>query len=369
VRAAQVGMQRTVRLADIAERLGVSTVTVSKALAGKDGVSEAVRAEIRRIAWEMGYSRPKDAKQAGSRDDEIGIVVASRFMENRTSFYWQMYEKVIQSLARKSLYGLLEILSPEDEEGLTPPRMLLENRVSGLIVVGSVSDRYLQFLRGFPDIPAVCLDSYGLSNCRDAVISDGYYGMYVMTQHLLELGHADIAFVGTVGSTSSIRDRYYGFLRAMAERGLEVGSDRVLPDRDAEGNLMTVLPDSLPTAFACNCDISAYNLIGALRQEGIRVPEDISVVGFDNCVLSDLSQPAITTYAVNLEGMAEAAVGILSDKRNGIVSGALRVISGQPVIKGSTAAPNGANPPGRREIFDNTNGGHCDATAQLRQPV
>lgn len=299
-------MEKKVRMADIAKRLGVSTVTVSKALAGKDGVSEPVRMKIKETASEMGY-QGKPAAHEPSTGETVGVLIHERFLSKDQSFYLSLYERVVASLARYDMYGLLESVLWEDEESLIQPRLVQSGRVQSLIIVGTMSAGYLDFIRRL-GLPVVQLDAYDAHGTLDTVISDGYYGMYRMTNYLIQRGHRNIAFLGSVGATSSITDRYFGYCRALQESGIQLRTDWVLPDRDDRGNFKMDLPRELPTAFACNCDAAAYHLMRLLSANGLRVPEDVSVVSFDDFIYSDLSSPTITTYAVDMDGMARASV-------------------------------------------------------------
>lgn len=332
-----VTMAKAVRMADIALRMGVSTVTVSKALADKDGVSEEMRAKIKQLAQEMGYKGPAAGKaMAAGSTGNVGVLISSRFLDKDDSFYWKMYERVVSRLMAVNYYGILEILRPEEEEQQVLPRVLQDQKADGLIVIGQISPAYQNFLRQQGKTPMMFMDFYDATSGQDSVISDGYYGMYAMTNHLLQMGHRDIFFVGTLNVTSSISDRYYGYCRAMSEQGLAVTEDMVVPDRDAAGNLGLALPQRLPTAFACNCDVSAYEIVSLLRERGIRVPEDVSIVGFDDYLLSNLSVPAITTYAVDMDGMAKACVDRLQKKiKNQSFVHNLKIVSGRVLIKDS----------------------------------
>lgn len=299
-------MEKKVRMADIAKHLGVSTVTVSKALAGKDGVSESVRLKIKQTASEMGY-QGKQAAHEVSVGETVGVLIHERFLSKDQSFYLSLYERVVASLAKYDMFGLLESVLWEDEENLVQPRLVQSGRVKSLIVVGSMSTDYLDFIRRM-GLPAVELDAYDAHSDLDTVISDGYYGMYRMTNYLIQRGHRNIAYLGSVGATSSITDRYFGYCRALQESGIQLRTDWVLPDRDDRGNFQMDLPAELPTAFVCNCDAAAYHLLRLLNTKGLRVPADVSVVSFDDFVFSDLSDPKITTYAVDMDGMARASV-------------------------------------------------------------
>ncbi|MGN1403149.1 MAG: LacI family DNA-binding transcriptional regulator [Ruminococcus sp.] len=326
-------MAKAVRMSDIAERLHVSIVTVSKALAGKDGVSEEMRQEIQQLAQEMGYQGKKN-RTAPSAAYTLGIVTSYRYIEQGQSFYWNLYERVLYHLTQNGHLGILEVVTDEAEQEQQIPRLVQEERVDGVIVMGNFTAAYRNALVA-AGIPMVVLDAFDARFHQDAVISDGYYGMYTMVDYLLQMGHRDIMFVGSVNETSSITDRYYGYCRAMREAGIPVTEAHVLPDRDAEGKVAVSLEhlERMPTAFACNCDITAHILINHLKQQGIRVPEDVSVVGFDNYVLAEYAQPPLTTYAVDVDHMAKMSAQQLirriqkpdADVRRIVVSGKLIV--------------------------------------------
>lgn len=299
-------MAKKVRMADIAQQLGVSTVTVSKALAGKDGVSEAVREKIMALAAEMGYQVKTSAVDEHG-GEMVGVLISERFLRPNESFYWTMYERVLDKLTARGMFGMIERVSLRDEAEKTIPMLVQSRRVQALIVIGSFSLDYLQMVRNL-SLPVVQMDNYHPQSELDTVISDGYYGMYIMTDYLLRRGHRNIAYLGRIGATSSITDRYFGYCRALQENGIPVRKDWVLSDRDDDGNWQFSTPDEMPTAFVCNCDAVAYHLIRQLTERGWRVPDDISVVCFDDYLFSDLSSPRITCYGVNVDGMAQAGV-------------------------------------------------------------
>ena len=301
-------MGKRVRMADIAERLDVSIVTVSKALRGKEGVGEELRQEVLRVADELGYVHKEQgaAEQTGLT---IGILTSARYLSKGASFYWSLYERLLSHLNAAKDFGVLEVVSITEEEACSVPRLVLENRVQGLIVMGKLSAEYIRVL-GKLGIPFTLLDTYEIGMPYDTVLSDSYTGMCEMTHRLLELGHTRLKFVGTVGATSSITDRYYGFCRAMTDAGLTVTPDMVIPDRDRNGTSQLDLPEHLTettTGLVCNCDYTACLLLNKLNAMGIRVPQDISIVSFDNFLLSEMSSVGITTYAVDLDGMASAS--------------------------------------------------------------
>ncbi|MDR3120249.1 MAG: LacI family DNA-binding transcriptional regulator [Clostridiales bacterium] len=397
-------MPKAVRMADIAAQVGVSIVTVSKALSGKDGVSEILRSRIQALAVEMGYMTPsakaaKSMKTAagaeaarnvsgglhapgggfgtdaaaeppgapakagrsarGAVSGSIGVLIPQQFLHRDTSFYWHMYTQLVTRFHADGYFTVLEVIKPEDEQVPALPRVMRGGKIDGVVVIGQVQKAFGALLCSGKKTPVVFLDSYDAERPGDSVISDGFHGMYFLTGHLISAGHTDIAFLGSVGATSSISDRYFGFRRAMCEHGLEMRPGMVIPDRDDSGIVRVSVPGRLPTAFACNCDLAAYDLMVELRARGLRVPADVSVVGFDDYAgnYANLTGwPGLTTYAVDTEAMACACAEKILHKIRGPLEDAggldgsggsggaaqmsgLQVVSGAVVWRDSVAKP------------------------------
>jgi len=169
------------------------------------------------------------------------------------------------------------------------PKLLQEGKVDGLFVLGCMATDYLRMLSEKVTVPIVYLDFYLDDIKEDSVISNSFYGTYQITHYLLQKGHRQIAFVGTLFSTKSITDRYLGYEKAMMEMGLEVKKEWIVPDRSGARNSMEELPfpAELPTAFVCNCDLTASRVIKQLEESGHKVPEEVSVVGYDDYLYMD----------------------------------------------------------------------------------
>ena len=337
-------MAKAVKLSDIAERVGVSTVTVSKALSGQKGVSEEVREKIRSIAEEMGYQQPSVARKSQNRKSyNIGILISERFLVKYESFYWQMYQAVATRATAKECFTMLEVIGMAEEESSKMPKLVQERKVDGIIVIGKMMNDYLQHLNAEAEIPVIYLDYYNGREASDSVISNSYYGTYELTYYLYRMGHRKIAYVGTLLATESITDRYFGYQKALLELGLEQKKEWVLDDRHIEtGEIDTVnmlqIPKDMPTAFVCNCDLTASFLIKKLKDNGYRVPEDISVVGFDNYLYPGLSDIQITTYEVDLEEMAGRAIhNMISKISNENYKPGIHIVEGHMVLKESVA--------------------------------
>lgn len=316
-------MAKSVRLKDIAERAGVSTVTVSKALSGQKGMSDAVREKIHALANEMGYVPSVSRKaEAGARSYTIGVLISEQYMSEYNTFYNRMHQQVSQIAMEKGCFTMLEVISEQNETEGNIPKLIMDRKVDGIMVIGSLNADYLRSIKQQSGIPMVYLDFCNHTGDEDAVVSDSYNGAYCMTNYLFDQGHRKIAFVGTPLASGSITDRYFGYCKSLMEHGLSVKNDWIIEDRDLstgvmDGNRFFKLPDEMPTAFVCNNDLTASVLIKKLGEKGHRVPADISVVGFDNYLFPGLCDIKITTYGVDTYEMGRNAVMNLIRKISG----------------------------------------------------
>lgn len=329
-------MGKKITMRDIASELQVSTVTVSKALSDREGVSDEVRNRIKQKAEEMGYryhSLAKSMKEGISYN--VGVVVAERFFSDN-AFYSNLYQRLVIELGKADYSCILEILSYEDEKQDVLPKMISGNKIDGLIVLGQLKKHYINTLSQ-EDIPYIFLDFYDEHFAIDTVVSDSVYGSYILTNYLIENGHERIGFVGDVTATSSILDRYLGYYKALIQHGIPMRRDWIIKDRDENGKFIRLeLPEEMPQAFVCNCDEIAYHLVERLKEEGYQVPEDISVVGFDDFIYASVCTPPLTTFRISQEMMAETAVDALARKmRDATYHAGRKVISGNIVIRDS----------------------------------
>ena len=338
-------MAKTVKLADLAERLNVSTVTVSKALSNQKGVSEELREKIKELADEMGYVQPSTMRKLKQRENfYIGVVISERYIDKYGSFYWQIYQAITMHAGKKSSFTIMEVMSQEDEQNLVLPKMVLEKKIDGIIVVGRMEDAYLKALKADEAIPVMYLDFYDRGYEFDAVISNSYYGSYLLTNYLFSMGHEKIAYVGTLLATESITDRYFGYAKSMMEHGVKIEPEWIIEDRRMDsgklhGFVDWELPKNCPTAFVCNCDLTASEMIKKLRGMGYSVPEDFSVVGFDNYLYPGLCDIGITTYEVDTSLMAKRAVNNLIKKMSDAnYKTGVTIIEGRLVYKDSVKA-------------------------------
>lgn len=341
----RIFMAKDVTMRDIARELGVSAVTVSKALNNKEGVGNPLRVAIRKKAEEMGYKYTLVSRAMREEiSSTVGVLVDAVYvginkMRSTSSFYLRMYQNVVLALAGYGYSAILEVITEEMQAKKILPKVLADCKVDSIIVMGSIRGDYPALVRDMGQ-PVVYLDFYDEYRDTPSVVTDNMYGTYSLTRYLIEKGHRKLAFVGSVDATPSILDRYLGYYRALLANHITPREDYLIADRGADGLFIDLaLPlEDMPTAFVCNCDDTGYVLMERLKKEGYRIPEDISVVGFDNYTFLGFASPRLTTIEVDVMGMANKAVDLLvSMMRGEDRTGSRIVVSGRLVICDSVA--------------------------------
>lgn len=312
-------MKKNITMKDIAEKLNVSNVTVSKALNDKEGVSEALREKIKQTAAQLGYRVNTAAKSM--RDGysyNIGVIIPQQFVKLEQSFYLQLYQHVSVALEKHNYSGIMHVLSDEDEKSNRLPKIYEERKVDGFIILGQTKKDYLQQIK-HTKMPIVYLDFYDEFDDVDSIITDNFFSAYELTNYLIRNGHKEIGFIGTISATSSIQDRFLGYYKSLLEHEIPIDHSVIIDDRDEQGAYTQIkLPEKLPTAFVCNCDHIAYHFVKQLQAKGYNVPDDYSVVSFDNDIHATLTEPNLTTVEINIKEMANMAAKFVIEKVKGL---------------------------------------------------
>lgn len=310
-------MKFKVTMDDIAKHFNISKVTVSKALNDKDGVSEELREKIKEVAKKMGYTFNNAARSLRTQKSfNIGLLIAERYFDYDNSYYFGVCGKIISQLTQMGYSGIMETLSEAAEKEPRLPLMYIEGKIDGLIIVGQLHKAYLRQFEDF-DIPVVFFDFYLDDIKVDSIIVDNYFSGFKIANHLISKGHREIGFVGSLNSTSSIQDRFLGFYRALLVNKIPINYDYFVEDRDPEGHMISlVLPKIMPTAFICNNDEVAFRFIQKLKSKNIAVPDDVSVVTFDNTIFSTICVPQLTTVDTNVDEMVQVVCKMILKKIN-----------------------------------------------------
>jgi len=312
-------MAEKLTILDIARLAGVSTATVSRVLNQKQDVDPKTRERILRIMEEQGFV-PNIAASglAGKRSRLLGALVPSLTWPLVPELMRGVGEVVGSTSYELILYSVTDVNHEKDRSDVID-RIVGTRLVAGLLAVfPGPSAKHLAELHS-SDFPVVLIDDQGKLPENSPWISvDNRLGAYEATRHLIRLGHRRIAHIQGPLKYQVSHDRYQGYCDALNEYGISLDT-ALVQEGDFEppsgricANAFFDLPvDSRPTAIFAGSDYMAYGAISAAEQRGLRVPEDIAVVGFDDNLTSAHMEPALTTVRQPFYEMGRRASEIL----------------------------------------------------------
>ena len=333
-------------IADVAARAGVSTATVSRVLAGIGRASPATRQRILEAARDLDYRPSGIARSLKRRETRtLGLIVTD--IEN--PFFPQLV-RTVEDAAREAGYAVLLCNAADDpEREAAYLDILVERRVDGVIIAASsLGRRHREWLRD-PPLPVVVVNGLPPGIEVPAVASDNHAGGRMAAEHLLGLGHRRLGFLMAPPRNIDAPDRLAGALAAMAGAGLgpdalavATGDAGVAGGDRAMRELLADAPD-VTGVFAYN-DLMAIGAIRAVRACGRRVPDHVSVIGFDDVDLAAYTEPPLTTIAQAIPEMGRWAFDSLARQLGigGAPSPAEGALVRLPVtlrVRESTAAP------------------------------
>lgn len=312
-----------ITMKDIANRLGISINAVSIALNDKPGVSDEMRIEILRTADEMGYINQKKKYLSVSSKTNICVLMQT-YYANTGHFYSIVLRSIVE---QAKVFGFFSILNYFEDEQLVMPECIIERKVAGIIIVGKISDENLMMLKN-TGIPVVLVDFTSLYTPCDCILTHNKQGGYMMTDYIIKKGYKKIGFFGDLSYSMSFEDRFTGYKQALmnnhiVERGklnqyirdysFTKGIENYVLENDLQSIMKILKMKPLPEVLVCANDSNAFVVILALTQLGIKVPDEVGVVGFDDTPLCLKSIPQMTTIQVQKELMGQVAVSKLID--------------------------------------------------------
>jgi LacI family transcriptional regulator len=330
-------------IVDVASLSGVSKATVSNVVRGKGSVSPATRTRVLTAIETLGYRPNASARSlVRQRTDVLGLIAGNL----GNAFEAELLERIEQVASDRRFTTLVctTIRNPEDEA--TKVATLLEQRVAGIAMLQFSGDRQLMAQLLTEHVPVVmvsCWDDYA-----DCVAVDDAAGLELAVGHLAELGHRRIAYLTDERVESTTRRiRLEGFQRALLRHGLEFHPDWVMHGNrghggDQPGNFVDFFERrGLPEAVVATNDNIAITLIEQLESRGWRVPDEISVVGFDGSRVAALHRIGLTTIAQPVEQLAHFSVELLLDRMLGEIPRERRHVRLEPklIVRTSTSAP------------------------------
>lgn len=330
---------RRVTITDVARTAGVSVATVSKVINDRYGVARPTAERVRQVIDNLGYESSLVARSLRShRTGVIGILVAE-FEPFSTELL-----KGLSAAAQDSGYQLLAYSGggrPESQVGWERRSL---SRLSGTLIDGAILVTPTIVDGGYR-IPVVAIDPHTGPSDLPTVDSDNLAGAETAVRHLLDLGHRRIGFLGGRADLESARRRDEGYRRTIAAAGLPIDPELMriggfrMETSDAPARDLLNRPDRPTAVFAAN-DLMAIQTMQVAQSLGLRIPEDLSVIGFDNIPESALATPALTTIAQPLKSIGQTAMQLLLALLRGEDVPLRHVqLATELVVRASTAAP------------------------------
>ena len=316
-------MGQRVTLKDVAARAGVTTATVSYVLNDKKSISEDTKRRVAEAIDELGYVPDLSARtlSMSQRSSKLIGVVVPQTEGNRLMFHNNFYSDILGSIefyARQNGYHVLISATDANESYLT---LAKERNLDGIIVIGMYPDEFYRQMKE-SHIPIVLVDSYCNDHYYHNVRIDDAYGSYLATKHVLTKGHRNIAFFsGQLKENGVMKKRLLGYKDALKEFGVDFNSKYVFEGQiDHESGIESanlLLESKMPaTAVVAAADILAIGAMKGFYERGVRVPDDISVMGFDDLEISKYLTPGLTTVRQEISLKGEKAVDFLINNIN-----------------------------------------------------
>ena len=301
--------EKLVNLNEIAELAGVNVSTVSRALKDSPSISSDTKEKIMQIAQENGYV----VKERQTRHKTIGVIIP----ETVSHYYAKLAARLENKIYSEQYHMIISITDFDLTKLMQAMNMMIKYGVEGIVVDLSASrgDRRdaIQAIAKC-EIPLVIVSERDVACDRDCVYLDYQPGVASVIQHLAELGHRKISYVGDELSHT----RCEAFRHSCDEIGCEVGEIMEGPERFEKGGYVQMKRllaiDHAPRAILASYDQVAIGAIKALHEAGLHVPEDVSIVGFDNIDIDDYLLCPLTSVTNPVDKIAEIAVKILLNK-------------------------------------------------------
>ena len=326
---------------DIARRARVSHSTVSRALQGSPLVNALTAKRIRKIAEQTGYRASAAARSlVMGRSSTIGVVVTNI----ADPFVAEVVNGIEDAAEERGYSVVLANSNAEPDRELRVARAFEERRVDGIIItssrVGALHVPVMEKMR----VPMVLLNNQHPSDFAHSVIINNVEAADEATRHLIQLGHRRIAYIGDRLGYQSDAERREGYRRALRQAGIRydpalaaLGDGKPEGGEQAMARLLALDPQ--PTAVFCYNDMSALGAMRRIRAEGLKIPDDFSVAGFDDLYFSQYLDPPLTTVRQPMRQMGRLAMETLLQIFEGQRSAHNLRLQGELIVRGTTAPP------------------------------
>ncbi|GMQ58524.1 LacI family DNA-binding transcriptional regulator [Vallitalea sediminicola] len=308
-----------VKIKDVAKKAGVSVTTVSRVLNDGKYVSDDLKEKVKKVIEELDYSPSYIARSLVLKRTNLLAVI----VPNITSSINSIILSKIEETASKNNYNIIVCNMAENlDKQYKYLNIFKEMRVDGIIITNEkINDETRNFLEGI-DIPIVFASAKPSNQKHIAIVVNNYQASYEATEYLTSLGHKRIAFIGgDRRDITSGQERYNGYKKALIDNKIPIVEEYIQFGNYSlkDGYFLMekfMKCDSLPTAVFAASDDMAVGAINCIKDNGLKVPDDISVVGFDGTAVVDIVRPKLTSMEQPIKEMGTMAVEMLMQKIN-----------------------------------------------------
>jgi len=304
---------------DLAKLAGVSPGTVSNALNNRKGVSLETRERIIKIAEEMGYYRSVSKEDAKA----IRFIIFKKhgYVVGDTPFFSALIEGIERECRAEGYEMLISHVIYKEDNDDEIQEIINQKQVAGILLLATeMEEEDLIPFRNI-NVPIILLDNYFKEVSFDYVLMNNIKGAYQIVQYLIENGHVEIGCLGSSKDINNFRYRHEGFKGALIDANLSINCEyELLLEPTLEGayrDMKEILAGKafrLPTAYFAVNDIIALGAIRAMKENGISIPKQVSVVGFDDMPFCEISSPRLTTVRVHKQYIGKTAIRRLIQK-------------------------------------------------------
>lgn len=335
-------MKERVTINDVAAASGVSKATVSYVLNGKKKVSEETKNKILDVIQKMGFVPDLNARGLSNKDTKlIGVVIPQTEPGTKLMFHNYFYSELLENIeyhARQLGYHVIISATDVTQDYLN---LIQERNLDGVIIVGTYQNEFYNQLHKL-EVPVVLVDSYCKYDWFQTIRIDDAHSSYIATKYILEQGHKEVALVtGRIQKDGVMQKRLEGFKQALFEAGIEFNENSLFETTVDYESGVNVAPNILSrnknfTAVIATADVIAVGLIKGFHNCGVRVPEDISIMGFDDLLISQYIVPGLTTIKQPISVKGEKAVNMLVENmKDPYMKRREEILEVQLVIRGS----------------------------------
>lgn len=315
-------MKSTIK--DVAKEANVSIATVSFVINDSKPISEDTKNRVLKAIKSLNYHPSKSAVNLVSgKTGNIGFILTDDHFLRTEPFYTTIFLGTEFEARSEGYYILLTSIKTNFDENDILPRFILNKSVDGIIIAGKIPHLLIERISAY-NLPTIFIDYIPTSNNYPLVLIDNIQGAQLATNHLIELGHTNIAFIGGDIEHPSLSHRLYGYKQALEKANIPIKNNLIItdakyPDRQHGFNSAKKLfskNKNVSAVFACN-DAMAIGVLQWLNENGFKVPQDISLVGFDDVDADIMLRPPLTTIRVpKIEMGVEALKLVINTVKN-----------------------------------------------------